>query len=97
MILWKLGLIWFQADKFKSISQHLQVEGTCTGKYGFLITVLRVFGYGEKKGIIREGVGSAVFDVKYNCVSFMPHKGETLDAVVKSVNKVGKLLVGTIL
>ena len=40
------------------------------------------------KGKIREGTGSAVFHVGYTCLVFRPFKGEVLDAVVSSVNKV---------
>lgn len=63
-----------------------EMEGYCNGQHGFVIAVVGMEGYG--KGLIREGVGNAVFRVKYKCVTFMPHKGEVLDAVVKSVNKV---------
>lgn len=44
------------------------------------------------KGKIREGTGSAVFHVQYTCLVFRPFKGEVLDAVVTSVNKVGQML-----
>jgi len=64
-----------------------EVEGFCTGQHGFVIAVLAILG--TEGGVIREGLGSSVFRVTYNCVAFMPHKGEVLDAVVKSVNKVG--------
>ncbi len=37
---------------------------------------------------VREGTGSAVFDLKYSCICFKPFKGEVLDVVVTSVNKV---------
>jgi len=43
------------------------------------------------KGKIREGTGSAVFHVQYTCLVFRPFKGEVLDAVVSSVNKVGQI------
>lgn len=63
-----------------------EVEGACNGQHGFVLAVLQVTSLG--KGMIREGVGSAVFNVHYKCITFMPHKGEVLDAIVKSVNKV---------
>ncbi len=63
-----------------------QVEGTCNGKYGFILCVMQSTDVG--KGIIREGMGSATFTVKYTCVAFLPHKGEVLDTIVTSVNKV---------
>jgi hypothetical protein len=41
------------------------------------------------QGKIRnDGSGLATFDVKYNCLVFRPFKGEALDAVVATVNKV---------
>jgi DNA-directed RNA polymerase II subunit RPB7 len=63
------------------------VEGYCTGKHGFVLAVTSVYSIGQ--GMIREGVGNARFNVQYRCISFMPHKGEVLDATVKSVNKMG--------
>jgi DNA-directed RNA polymerase II subunit RPB7 len=65
----------------------MQVEGTCSGQYGYLICVTHVVAVG--KGLIREGVGSATFNIKYNALVFRPFKGEVMDAVVTSVNKVG--------
>lgn len=64
-----------------------KVEGTCNGKYGFILLVLNLTELGS--GVIREGVGSAVFNLKYSCMAYMPQRGEVLDVVVKSVNKVG--------
>ena len=75
----------------EEIEQRLRqdVEGSCSGRHGFVIAVTDVLNQG--KGMIREGVGSAAFMVAYNCIVFMPHKGEVMDAVVKSVNKVRDL------
>lgn len=53
-----------------------------------MIAVTGVVRGGVQRGVIREGVGSAVFKVTYESFVFMPHKGEVIDAVVKSVNKV---------
>ena len=63
------------------------MEGTCNGTNGFILAVTRVLK--TERGIIREGVGSAVFTVKYQCITFMPNKDEVMDVVVKSVNKMG--------
>ena len=64
----------------------MQVEGTCSGKYGFLICVT---GMGDvSKGQIREGLGTALFNVHYSCLVLRPHKGEVMDCVVTSVSKV---------
>jgi DNA-directed RNA polymerase II subunit RPB7 len=63
-----------------------EVEGFCDGKHGFILAVTSLYSIGQ--GLIREGAGSATFNVEYRCIAFMPHKGEVLDATVKSVNKV---------
>lgn len=73
--------------KHASPCQHAspQVEGTCSGKYGFVICVLNLNDIG--KGLIQPGTGNAVFTVKYTCLVFRPFKGEVLDALVRNVNK----------
>ncbi len=62
------------------------MEGTCSGKYGFVICVLSLDDIG--KGKIQPGTGNAVFTVSYTCLVFRPFKGEVLDALVRNVNKV---------
>jgi len=62
-----------------------QIEGTCSGRYGFIIAVTNVLSMG--KGMIREGTGSASFNVRYMCLVFRPFRGEVIDCVVSSVNK----------
>ena len=64
-----------------------QVEGTCSGKYGFIITVTAVDSVGQ--GAIRDGAGSALFTLRYSALVFRPSRGEVLDCVVASVSKVG--------
>lgn len=80
---------YFASNLDDEINRRLRqdVEGTCSGKHGFVIAVTEAIHKGD--GMIREGVGNAVFNVKYECIVFMPHKGEVIDAVVKSVNKMG--------
>ena len=89
----------------------VQVEGSCSGRHGFIITVTEVLSIG--KGKIREGArrlqicgvvwrrlgrltpcaaagaGLVTFPIKYMAVVFRPFKGEVLDAVVTTVNKMG--------
>ena len=72
---------------------RLEVEGSCSGLHGFVIAVTGVVRGGVQRGVIREGVGSAVFKVTYESFVFMPHKGEVIDAVVKSVNKARQEIV----
>lgn len=75
-----------RGGKTSLLPEHEQVEGTCSGIYGFMLAVLGLDDLGL--GFIREGVGSAVFQVKYKCIAFKPHRGEVLDVVVTTVNKV---------
>lgn len=63
------------------------VEGTCSGRHGFVVAITGVEDIG--KGLIREGTGFVTFPVKYQCVVFRPFKGEILEAVVTMVNKMG--------
>lgn len=63
------------------------VEGTCSGRHGFVVAVTGIDDVG--KGLIREGTGFVTFNVKYQCVVFRPFKGEILEAVVTMVNKMG--------
>lgn len=79
---------FFASNLEAEINRRLRqdVEGTCSGRHGFILAVTRVVEKGA--GMIREGIGSATFNVRYECIVFMPHKGEVIDAVVKSVNKV---------
>lgn len=65
-----------------------ETEGTCTGKYGYVVAVTKVVDVG--KGRIRQDQsGCAAFDVQYSCIVCRPYKHEVLDAVVTSVNKMG--------
>ena len=38
-------------------------------------------------GIVKDGTGDVLFDVKYQAVVFRPFKGEVLDGVVTEVNE----------
>jgi len=63
------------------------VEGSCSGRYGFVVCVTDIFETG--KGQIREGGGLATFPMRFNAIVFRPFKGEVFDAVVTTVNKLG--------
>lgn len=64
-----------------------EIEGTCSGKYGFIIAVTAIDSIGA--GHLLPGRGFAKFPVKYKAVVFRPFKGEVLEGVVTQVNKVG--------
>lgn len=79
---------YFGPQLMETVRQKLytEVEGTCTGKYGFVIAVTTIDNIGS--GIIQPGQGFVVYPVKYKAIVFRPFKGEVLDAVVTQVNKV---------
>ena len=62
------------------------VEGTCAGNY-YIISILDTFDISD--GHILPGSGLADFTVRYRAVVWRPFKGETVDAVVYSVNPQG--------
>lgn len=64
-----------------------EVEGTCTGRHGFVVAVTSVEGVGV--GMLRDDSALVTFPVKYQCVVFRPFKGEILEGVVTTVNKMG--------
>ncbi|GIL55057.1 hypothetical protein Vafri_10705 [Volvox africanus] len=65
-----------------------ETEGTCTGKYGYVVAVTKVDDIGRGR-IRQDQSGFATFDVTYGCIVCRPYKHEVLDAVVTSVNKMG--------
>lgn len=65
---------------------YTEVEGTSTGKNGFVIAVTTIDNIGS--GIIQPGQGFVVYPVKYKAIVFRPFKGEVVDAVVSQINKV---------
>ncbi|CAG0882392.1 unnamed protein product [Cyprideis torosa] len=80
---------YFGPQLMDTVKQKLftEVEGTCSGKYGFVIAVTTIDNIGA--GLIQPGRGLVVYPIKYKAIVFRPFKGEVLDAVVTQVNKVG--------
>ncbi|XP_023319602.1 DNA-directed RNA polymerase II subunit RPB7 [Eurytemora carolleeae] len=80
---------YFGPQLMDTVKQKLftEVEGTCSGKYGFVIAVTTIDSVGA--GLIQPGEGFVLYPVKYKAIVFRPFKGEVLDAVVTQVNKVG--------
>mmetsp|Transcript_3828 Transcript_3828/g.24265 ORF Transcript_3828/g.24265 Transcript_3828/m.24265 type:complete len:165 (+) Transcript_3828:304-798(+) len=68
--------------------KRTQVEGTCSGRYGYIIGVLGKPNVG-KGFVVEDHSGQAVFEVKYQAIVFRPFKGEVLDAIVYHVSKMG--------
>ena len=65
------------------------MEGTCTGQFGYIVCVLDSMNIDVGKGRIIPSTGMAEFEVKYRAVVWKPFKGEVVDAVVTTVNKMG--------
>ncbi|XP_015706719.1 DNA-directed RNA polymerase II subunit RPB7 [Coturnix japonica] len=80
---------YFGPNLLSTVKQKLftEVEGTCTGKYGFVIAVTTIDNIGA--GVIQPGRGFVLYPVRYKAIVFRPFKGELVDAVVTQVNKVG--------
>lgn len=63
------------------------VEGTCTGRYGFVIAITSIDSIGD--GIIQSGTGFVTYHIKFKAIVFRPFKNEVLDGVAEQVNKLG--------
>ncbi|TBU01392.1 subunit Rpb7 of DNA-directed RNA polymerase II [Hamiltosporidium magnivora] len=62
------------------------VEGTCSGEYGYIISVLSIDKIGS--GRITNN-GYAVFSVLYQALVLKPLKGEIIDASIVETNDMG--------
>ncbi|CAB4253719.1 similar to Saccharomyces cerevisiae YDR404C RPB7 RNA polymerase II subunit B16 [Maudiozyma barnettii] len=66
-----------------------EVEGSCTGKFGYILCVLDYDKIEIERGRILPTDGSAEFTVKYRAVVFKPFKGEVVDGTVVSCSQHG--------
>ncbi|KAJ3396380.1 DNA-directed RNA polymerase II subunit [Lobulomyces angularis] len=66
---------------------HEEVEGTCSGRYGYVVAIIKVLEVG--KGVLQHTTGSAEFKIHYQAVVFKPFKNQVVDGVVTTVNKMG--------
>jgi len=69
---------------------YSDVEGTCSGQFGYIIAVVSILDIG--KGMVLSGSGQAEFITRYRAIVFKPFKGEVVDGVVNNVNKVRPIL-----
>lgn len=83
---------YFGDQLVETVKQKLfcDVEGTCTGKYGFVIAITSIDNIGD--GIIQSSTGFATYQLKFKAIVFRPFKNEVLDGIVEQVNKVGIFL-----
>ncbi|KNE94349.1 hypothetical protein PSTG_12251 [Puccinia striiformis f. sp. tritici PST-78] len=73
--------------KFLDEKLSRDVEGTCTGRFGYIIAVLSTLDVSA--GTIQPGTGMAEFVIKYSAIVLKPFKGEVVDGIVGQVNKMG--------
>jgi DNA-directed RNA polymerase II subunit RPB7 len=80
---------YFGPNLLETLKQKLftEVEGSCSGTYGFVIAVTCIDNIGD--GNLQPGRGFALYHIKYRAIVFRPFKGEVLDAVVTQINKLG--------
>ena len=72
--------------QFLESKLYSDVEGTCSGQFGYIIAVVSILDIG--KGMVLSGSGQAEFVTRYRAIVFKPFKGEVVDGVVNNVNKV---------
>jgi len=76
-----------QLEEYVRKKLYEDVEGTCSGKHGYIISVVQVVSIGEGK--ILPSTGQARFKCTYTAVVMKPFKGEVVDGKVANVNKMG--------
>jgi len=72
--------------QFLESKLYSDVEGTCSGQFGYIIAVVSMSDIGN--GIVMPGSGQAEFVARYRAIVFKPFKGEVVDGVVNNVTKV---------
>ena len=84
----KLHPAFFTANLKDHLKKRLlaEVEGSCSGRYGYIVCVLKIIKI--DKGIINLD-GHAEYQIKYQCIVSKPFKGEVVEGIVNSVNKMG--------
>ncbi|OXB37582.1 DNA-directed RNA polymerase II subunit RPB7 [Cryptococcus neoformans] len=76
-----------QLEDYLRQKLYEDVEGTCSGKHGYIISVITITDIGEGK--IIPSTGQAKFKTRYTAIVMKPFKGEVVDAKVVNVNKMG--------
>ena len=79
--------------QFLESKLYSDVEGTCSGEFGYIIAVVSILDIG--KGMVMPGSGQAEFVTRYRAIVFKPFKGQVVDGVVNNVNKVRMICAGT--
>ncbi|KAI6154226.1 RNA polymerase Rpb7 [Pisolithus tinctorius] len=77
--------------QFLESKLYADVEGTCSGQYGYIIAVVSILDIG--RGMVISGSGQAEFVTRYRAIVFKPFKGEVVDGVMGFFADVGPLQV----
>ncbi|KAJ3206405.1 DNA-directed RNA polymerase II subunit [Entophlyctis luteolus] len=64
-----------------------EVEGTCSGLFGYIIAVIGIVS--TSKGVLQTASGYAEFVIVYKAIVFKPFKGQVVEGVVTTVNRMG--------
>lgn len=75
--------------QFLESKLYSDVEGKCSGQFGYIIAVVSMSDIGN--GIVLPGSGQAEFVARYRAIVFKPFKGEVVDGVVNNVTKARRL------
>ncbi|CAG8603135.1 9299_t:CDS:10 [Paraglomus brasilianum] len=80
---------YFGPDMHENLKNRLyvDVEGTCTGRYGYIIAVVKIENYSQGK--VLPSLGLAEFTITYMAIVFKPFRGEVVDGTVTQVIKMG--------
>ncbi|KAJ2998361.1 DNA-directed RNA polymerase II subunit [Globomyces sp. JEL0801] len=73
---------------------HAEVEGTCSGRFGYIIAVVEVVEVG--KGVLQSNTGFAEYKITYKAIVFKPFKNQVVDGIVTTIGfwcEVGPLQV----
>lgn len=79
---------------------YRQLEGTCNGRFGYVVAIVAVDSV--SKGVVRDSsggllatqhslalAGTATFAVRFRAIIYRPFRGEVVDAVIRTANKMG--------
>jgi DNA-directed RNA polymerase II subunit RPB7 len=75
-----------QISQFVINRLYEEVEGSCSGRYGAIVSVIEIIEV--SKGVLQPNTGYAEYKVKYKAILYKPFKNQVVDAIVKNVNKV---------
>tara|TARA_B100000003_G_scaffold157137_1_gene142612 strand:+ start:59 stop:646 length:588 start_codon:yes stop_codon:yes gene_type:complete len=66
-----------------------KVIGTCSGRYGYVVAVTEMPAFETLHGRVKPGTANIEYVVNFTVCTFRPFKGETVDGIVRAVNKLG--------